>query len=159
MAIYTNPSGVSVETTITRSPIPGSATRINYVGLDDAAGTYHGYLDYHLNRDALEIHTMSALPHGSRLGSLLLFEAALQAVWHHRERIEALNVAAISRGFYLAAAMHPSRTSHDAVEKMELNTKEEFYMKFHLSRSAGTWDGETHHVKGAAFRAIENRWT
>lgn len=157
MTIFSNPSGVRVETTITSSPIPGSATRIHYVGLDAAAATYHGYLDYQLNEDALEIHTMTALPHGSRLGSLLLYLAALEAVRHARGRVEALNVAATARGFYLNAGMHPSRTSHDAVQGMNL-APNEFDIRFHLARTAGTWDGMARHVMTSSFHAIENRW-
>lgn len=158
MTIFSSPTGVRVQTSIVRNPIPGSESRISYVGLDGAAALYHGYLDYKLNDNALEIHTMTALPHGSGLGSILLYLAALEAVMNCLGRIEALNVAATARGFYLGAGMHPSRASREMVQNMELK-RNEFDIKFHLARNAGTWDGMARHVKDNAFKSIENRWT
>ncbi|NHZ63394.1 hypothetical protein [Massilia genomosp. 1] len=147
-----------MQTSIERNPIPGSESRISYVGVDGAAALYHGYLDYKLNENALEIHTMTALPHGSGLGSLLLYLAALEAVMNCLGRIEAFNVAATARGFYLGAGMHPSRSSRENIEKMDLQ-RDEFHIKFRLARNAGTWDGMARHVKDNAFKSIETRWT
>jgi hypothetical protein len=133
--------------------------RIQYVGLDGAAAAYRGFLDYTLSATSLEIHTMSAQPNGSGLGSLLLFEAANRAAFHAKDRIEALNVAATARGFYLGAGFHPARSERDNIEAaFPTPAIANFDVRFHLARNIGVWDAPRLHILNHAFTAINGRW-
>ncbi|HLJ86526.1 MAG TPA: GNAT family N-acetyltransferase [Candidatus Angelobacter sp.] len=165
MAIYTNPpggvGGTRVNVTYHNAPVGPSGTHsIRYVGLDGAAGTHRGYLDYSVGGGTLSIHTVDATPQGSGLGSLLLYEAALRASFHGAARITALNVAANARGFYLRAGFHPSRAGRDLAEGVIATPAApvDFGTRLALARSIGNWDAERVQIQNAAYAEINTHW-
>jgi hypothetical protein len=162
MPNYSNPPAGgpgAITVSVTYIPGPMGQHRIQYVGLA-GAGAYQGFLDYTFSATALEIHTMSALPNGSGLGTLLLYEAANRAAFHGVNRIEALNVAATARGFYLQAGFHPSRADRDNIEAAfpTPGAGANFGIRVHLARNIGVWDAPRTHVLQNAFSGINGRW-
>jgi hypothetical protein len=171
MRIYSNsPEGgdgaISVNVTHVRSPM--GQHRIQYEGLGDAATTHHGYLDYTINRpaQALEIRTITAQPEGTRLGSLLLYEAANRAPSHDVTRIKALNVAPDARGFYLGAGFHPSaagRGDNEQVVQTPMDRRrddfrDDFDVRWHLARNTGTWDALGTDILALSAEKIDGSW-
>lgn len=62
----------------------------------------HGYLEYAIFENALEIHTIMANPNGQKLGSLLMYEVANRSAFHFLDTINVLNVAPTSVRFFEA---------------------------------------------------------
>jgi hypothetical protein len=153
----------AIRVKVTRVPNPTGPQRIQYVGLDDATATHRGYLDYTINEreHVLEIRTIDAHPQGTRLGSLLLFEAACDAISHEVTRISALSVAADARGFYLGAGFHPSAAGRKANETLSQTptARENFNVRWKVARDTATWDAPGNHIMEHSAKAIEGFWT
>ncbi|MEL6348149.1 MAG: GNAT family N-acetyltransferase [Myxococcota bacterium] len=81
-------------------PVTANQTRISYAGLGAASDAYHGYVTYEVSGTKLCIHTISAQPHGDRLGALLLYEMCTAPGYVSIITVEALNVAPEAVGFY-----------------------------------------------------------
>jgi hypothetical protein len=153
----------AIKVEVTHVPNPTGPQRIQYVGLGDAAATHRGYLEYEINRsaDALDIRTITAHPQGTRLGSLLLYEAAHYGPANGVTRIRALMVAPDARGFYLGAGFHPSaagRQDNEAVVQTPTASRGDFADRWHLARNTGIWDAQATDIMEQSAQAIEGFW-
>ncbi|MBZ0093576.1 MAG: GNAT family N-acetyltransferase [Sulfuricellaceae bacterium] len=105
---------------------------------------------------------MDATPQGSGLGSLLLYEAAQRAAFHGVNRIEALNVAANARGFYLKSGLHPSRAGRNILEAIIPTpvplAGPNFGVRLSLARTIANWDGDRVQILNISFQAINGVW-
>lgn len=164
MPQYENPPGAPgatvINTTYHDAPVGPSGTHsIRYIGVDGAAATHTGYLDYSMTGTTLVIHTMQAMPQGRNLGSLLLFEACLRAIFHGLNRLSALNVAATARGFYLRSGFHPSRAeSRNLTLASQQAGGFPFDIRLHLGRQIPTWDAQRAQVQTVTANAILGTW-
>ena len=145
----------------------GATNQIRLTGQGAAAATHQGHLDYSLAPNVLSIHTMMSIPSGQGLGSLLLFEAALRAIFYGLNRVEALNTALIAQNFYLKSGFHPSQQGRNLNENIVQTPVPATFappnlanlnIRIQLARRTSTWDGPVTQIKDIAFQAINGIW-
>lgn len=155
---FTNVADNTIRITVT-----SKNRKISYAGPDG----YVGHLDYDIENGSsrtLVIKTMIARPEGKRLGSLLIWQASLDAITADAMRMEACLVAVTAQAFYRANGFHPSPSSRDDLETTVMKTpvqppmSKEFAERLYCARTIPRWSGETAQIQKMSFDLIHDAW-
>jgi len=150
MATYTNGNGDVVLCTHHDTPYEAVGGSTHSVRCTDGTGEMLGFLDYDVGGGSLCVHTLSA-GGGRGIGTILMFEAAVQAPLHGKQRVSAVAVAREAYGFYLKAGLHPDADA--PVDDLEFEAQ---LMIGRMMR--GSWSSSIEIVRNVCFESLSANW-